>query len=266
MGGKVQSLPTVFCVATVEDRVPRVRRLRTIKKLADKCLKVMHAQFEAIYAPSGRPSVPPERLLKGQLLIALFSIRCERQLCEQLEYNLSYRSFPDTDLVEPVCYPTSFTQNRDWILSTDAAPELLKQVMVLARGKRLMRQDHFPVDGSFINACASHKSFRPNDVDDDADNNRWSSFKRQNRSAVIPHVALSESAIRHSAVADEVSSSPEYRASLFVWRRIEQIFGWIREVSGFRPTRYRGEFKVRSHGHLVATAYNLLRIAMFLPA
>jgi len=355
MRGKVQSQPSMLCLGTVEDRVPKGHPLRAIKQLADECLKVMDEQFEAIYAMSGRPSVPPERLLKGQLLIALYSIRSERQLCEQLEYNLLYRWFLDMDLIERVFDPTTFTQNRDRLLSSDAAHELLKQIVLLAHGKGLMSPDHFSVDGSLIEAWASHKSFRPKDEDSDDDNNRWSSFKGEKRSnethesktdpdarlarksnnqaaklcysahalmenrnglivdfevceasgtaerrmaiemvektpgvtatlaadkgydtqdfiadcidrGVAPHVARNESGNRRSAVSDEVASSPGYAVSLIVRRRIEQIFGWMKEVGGFRRTRFRGTPKVRAHGQLVAAAYNLLRIAKLLPA
>ena len=120
---------------TLDDRVPKGHPLRAIKRLADECLTAMNDRFDAAYAEVGRPSVPPERLLKGQLLIALYSVRSERQLCEQLEYNLLLRWFLDMDFVEAVFDPTSFTQNRDRLLSTDAACEFLKRVVELARGK-----------------------------------------------------------------------------------------------------------------------------------
>jgi transposase len=174
----------MLCVGTVEDRVPKGHPLRAIKGLADECLKAMDAQFDAVYALVGRPSVPPERLLKGQLLIALYSVRSERQLCEQLEYNLLFRWFLDMDLVEAVFDATSFTQNRDRLLASDVAREFLQRIVELARGKGLMSPDHFSVDGSLIEAWASHKSFRPKDEDDNDndDNNRWSSFKGEKRS------------------------------------------------------------------------------------
>jgi transposase len=176
----------MLCVGTVEDRVPMGHPLRAIKGLADERLKAMDAQFDAVYALVGRPSVPPERLLKGQLLIALYSVRSERQLCEQLEYNLLFRWFLDMDLVEAVFDATSFTQNRDRLLASDVAREFLQRIVELARGKGLMSPDHFSVDGSLIEAWASHKSFRPKDEDDNDndndDNNRWSSFKGEKRS------------------------------------------------------------------------------------
>lgn len=356
----------MLCMGSVDDRVPKGHPARAIKRLADECLKTMDAQFEAIYAANGRPSIPPERLLKGQLLMALFSVRSERQLCEQLEYNLLFRWFLDMDLVEPVFDPTSFSQNRDRLLATDVAGEFLKRVVELARGKDLMSPDHFSVDGSLIDAWASHKSFRPKneedrggkDGDDEGgkgDNNGWSGFKGEKRSnethasttdpdsrlarkssgqpaklcysahalmenrngllvdfevveangtaeretaikmiektpgetatlgadkgydtkdfiadcqdrGVTPHVARNEYARRRSAVPSEVSDTEEYRLSLIIRRRIEQIFGWMKEVGGFRRTRFRGTAKVRAHGQIVAVAYNLLRIAKLLPA
>jgi len=152
MRGKVTSQPSMLCVGTVEDRVPKGHPLRAIKGLADECLKAMDAQFDAVYALVGRPSVPPERLLKGQLLIALYSVRSERQLCEQLEYNLLFRWFLDMDLVEAVFDATSFTQNRDRLLASDVAREFLQRIVELARGKGLMSPDHFSVDGSLIEA------------------------------------------------------------------------------------------------------------------
>jgi transposase len=347
----------MLCIGSVEDRVPPGHPIRGIKRLADECLKAMDAQFEAMYSVRGRPSIPPERLLKAQLLMALFSVSSERTLCERIDYDLMFRFFLDMDMVEPTFDPTTFTQNRDRLLASDAAHAFLKQVVELGRSHSLMSAEHFSVDGTLIEAWASHKSFRPKDEDPDdkGDGNRWSGFKGEKRSNethesktdpdarlarkgsgqpaklsysahalmenrnglivdfevdaatgtaerdvaikmiertpgedatlaadkgydtkdfvqdctdrwVVPHMARNISGTRRSAVPDDIAATPEYAISIIVRRRIEQIFGWMKEVGGFRRTRYRGRPRVRAHGQLVAAAYNLLRISRLIAA
>lgn len=171
----------MLCLMSVEDRVPQDHPLRPIKKMADEALRELSPVFDEIYGSSGRYSVPPEYLLKALLLQALYSIRSERALCEQLQYNLLYRWFLDMDMLEEAFVPTTFTKNRDRLLKHHVAERFFDAVVSQAKGAGLMSSDHFSVDGTMIEAWASMKSFRPKDDDDD-DNNGWSDFRGKKRS------------------------------------------------------------------------------------
>lgn len=143
----------------------------------------MSELFDRMYADIGRPSVPPERLLKAQLLIALFSVRSDRQFCEQLRYNLLFRWFLDLDLDQASFDATTFSHNRARLIEHDAARAFLTQVVSLAKQRRLLSDDHFSVDGTLIEAWASIKSFRPKDEPPaGGDSNGWSDFKGTKRS------------------------------------------------------------------------------------
>lgn len=144
--------------------VPERHPIRRIKKLADECLAAMSPTFDAMYAATGRPSIPPERLLKASLLMALYSQRSERQFCEQLGYNLLFRWFLDMDMVEPTFDATVFTKNRERLLAHDVAGEFFRAVVEQARKARLMSAEHFTVDGTLIDAWASLKSFKKKDA------------------------------------------------------------------------------------------------------
>jgi transposase len=181
MRGSSPQQSSMLCLVSMEDRVPQDHPLRPMKKMADGALAELSPVFDAMYAEGGRPSVPPERLLKALLLQALFSIRSERQLCEQLQYNLLYRWFLDMDMVEETFAPTTFTKNRDRLLEHEVASQFFDAVVSQARGAGLMSSEHFSVDGTMIEAWASMKSFRPKDDDDD-DNNGWADFRGKKRS------------------------------------------------------------------------------------
>lgn len=180
MRGSTPKQSSMLCLVSVEERVPEDHPLRPLKKMADEALRELSSVFDTMYAEGGRPSVPPERLLKALLLQALFSVRSERQLCEQLQYNLLYRWFLDMDMLEDAFAPTVFTKNRDRLLKHDVAALFFEAVVGQARGAGLMSSDHFSVDGTMIEALASMKSFRPKDDDDD--NNGWSDFRGKKRS------------------------------------------------------------------------------------
>lgn len=169
----------MVCLVSPESRVPRDHPLRDLKKLADEALRGLSRIFNRMYAKTGRPSVPPERLLKALLLQALYSIRSERQLCEQLEYNLLYRWFLDMDMLEPAFDASTFSRNRDRLLDHEVAARFF--VAIRDQGAGLMSHEHFTVDGTMLEAWASLKSFRPKD-DDDNDGNGWGDFSGQSRS------------------------------------------------------------------------------------
>ena len=156
----------MLCLMSPEDRVPTEHPLRAIKKLADKALAGLSPVFDAMYAGTGRPSIPPERLLKATLLMALYTVRSERQFCEQLDYNLLFRWFLDMDMVEESFVPTVFTKNRDRLLAHDVAGEFFRAVVAQAKSAKLMSSDHFTVDGTLIEAWASLKSFKKKGDDD----------------------------------------------------------------------------------------------------
>jgi transposase len=169
----------MLCLVSPESRVPQDHPLRDLKKLADEALRALGRTFNRMYAKTGRPSVPPERLLKALLLQALYSIRSERQLCEQLEYNLLYRWFLDMDMMEPAFDASTFSRNRDRLLDHEVAVRFF--VAIRDQGIGLMSHEHFTVDGTMLEAWASLKSFRPKD-DDDSDSNGWGDFSGQSRS------------------------------------------------------------------------------------
>ena len=137
-----------------------------------------------MYSKTGRPSVPPERLLKGMLLIALYSIRSEVQFCEQLRYNFLFRWFLDMDMVEEPFDHCAFSDNRDRLIQHEATAKFFRKIVDQAKQAGLMSDDHFSVDGTLIEAWASMKSFRPKEDDDDRDANGWSDFKGKKRSNV----------------------------------------------------------------------------------
>jgi transposase len=154
---------TMLTLVSPERRVPTDHPLRSIKRWATEALSTMSATFDAMYSEVGRPSIPPERLLKATLLMAFYTVRSERLFCEQLGYNLLFRWFLDMDTVEEGFDPTVFTKNRKRLLDHDVAGEFFRVVVEQARMGGLMSDDHFTVDGTLIDAWASMKSFRAKD-------------------------------------------------------------------------------------------------------
>jgi transposase len=144
-----------------EQRVPANHPIRLIKELAEVALKELSPLFEQMYSEVGRPSIPPERLLKASLLMALYSVRSERMFCEQLDYNLLFRWFLDLSWDETGFDHSSFSRNRARLLEHDVAGEFFRTVVAEARELKLTSDEHFTVDGTLIEAWASLKSFRP---------------------------------------------------------------------------------------------------------
>lgn len=170
----------MICLVSPETSVPADHPIRALRLLADAALASLSPVFDEMYAAGGRPSVPPERLRKGQLLMALYTIRSERQLCEQLQYNLLFRWFLDMDLLEPAFDASTYSRNRDRLMSHEVAAAFF--MAVRDQGQDLMSREHFSVDGTLLEACASLKSFRPKEEDDEHDNNGWGDFRGQTRS------------------------------------------------------------------------------------
>ena len=146
---------------SAEERVPKSHPLRKIKRISEELLARMDKGLDSIYASTGRPSVPPEFILKASLLIAFYTIRSERQLCEQLEYNFLFRWFLDMAPNDRVPDHSTFSKNRERLLNQEIAAEFLAEVVRFAQGKDLVSDEHFTVDGTLIEAWASLKSFKP---------------------------------------------------------------------------------------------------------
>jgi transposase len=357
MRGTDTKQSSMLMLMSPESRVPAEHPLRAIKRLADAALAKLSPVFDAMYSSEGRPSIPPERLLKSMLLMALYTVRSERLFCEQLDYNLLYRWFLDMDMVEASFVPTVFTKNRDRLIAHDVAREFLLAVVAQARAAKLMSNEHFTVEGTLIEAWASLKSFKkkkdhddttpPDDsgnptvdfhgekrgnatheskTDPDAKLARKGNGKEaklsysahalmENRNGLVvdlhidiadgraerrnalelidknlpgqrritlsgdkgydtrdfvaecrqrnvtPHVAQNITKHRRSMIDGRTANQPGYAISQRVRKRVEEIFGWLKTVGGFRKTRYIGIGANQLAAHMMASAFNLLRIA-----
>jgi transposase len=359
--GRQDPQVSMLAFVDVESRIPLDHPLRTIKFVADEALAELSPVFDAMYADIGRPSIPPERLLKASLLISLYSVRSEQAFCEQLDYNLLFRWFLGMSVVEPSFDPSTFAKNRQRLLQHDVARQFFAAVVRRADERRLLSDEHFTVDGTLIEAAASLKSFRPkdeppSDAPPDDPGNPTVSFHGQQRSnathqsttdpearlarkgkgkeahlayaghvlmehrnglvvgfaltqatgtaerdaalqlvdevrtcgfhprtlagdknydtrqcvaelrqrGVTPHVAQNTSG-RRSAIDGRTTRHAGYGLSQWFRKRIEEIFGWMKTVGGFRRTRFRGLARTELAGYLVVAAYNLVRIARLAP-
>ena len=361
MRGRRQPQAMMLAFVDLEERVPRSHPLRVIKQFADRALVELSPVFDQMYAAAGRPSIPPERLLKASLLIALYSVRSERAFCEELEYHLLYRWFLDMQLMEPSFDQTTFSKNRQRVLQHAVAQRFFEAVVRQADELGLLSDEHFSVDGTLIEAAASLKSFRakdepPNSRPPDDPGNPSVDFRGERRSnathqsttdpearlakksrgaqvhlaymghalmenrngllvdfvltqatgtaerdtalrlvdaarrrgfhprtlgadkaydtrecvaglrqrGVTPHVTQNTSN-RRSAIDGRTTGRSGYTASQRIRKRVEEIFGWLKTVGGFRRTRYRGLARTQLAGYLVASAYNLVRLVRLAP-
>lgn len=167
-GNDDQLQPGMFSYVSLEERIPNDHPLRAVRKVTDEVLREMSKDFDGLYSKVGRPSIPPERLFRGLLLQVFYSIRSERLLMEQLDYNLLFRWFVGLEIDEPVWNHAVFSKNRDRLLNQEVAHQFFARVKAQAAG--LMSDEHFTVDGTLIEAWASQKSFkRKEDKDDGPD-------------------------------------------------------------------------------------------------
>jgi transposase len=362
MRGISEKQSIMFTLISAESRVPRDHPLRPIKRMAEEELERLSRVFDQMYSSVGRPSIPPERVLKSLLLIALYSVRSERQFCEQLDYNLLFRWFLDMNMVEESFDPTVFTKNRERLLNHEVGRLFFDAIVHKAREARLMSDDHFTVDGTLIEAWASLKSFRPKGeeksqrpTDGDSGNptvdfhgekrsnkthesttdpesrlmrkgrgkeaklsygahvlmeNRngllvdfqvtkatgraeeeaaEAMLKRQarkkirpktlggdkgydthdfvamlRRRQITPHVAANSERRGGSAIDGRTTRHRGYEISQRIRKKVEEIFGWMKTIGGFRRTRVKGEIRTQLTGWFVGAAYNLLRMAKLL--
>jgi transposase len=343
----------------LEERVPADHPLRSIKAIADEALAQLSPEFDRMYSSIGRPSIPPERILKASLLISLYSVRSERAFCEELDFNLLFRWFLDMQLMEPGFDATVFTKNRQRLLQHQVGQQLFDVVVLAADREGLLSDEHFTVDGTLIEAAASLKSFKRRDgsppPDDGDPGNPSVDFHGERRSNethqsttdpesrlfkkgkgkearlvfmghalmenrhgmlvdfqvteasgtaerdmvpvlldeakergfhprtlggdkgydtrdcvhsmrerhVSPHVSQNNRG-RRSAIDRRTTRHAGYTQSQRIRKRVEEIFGWMKTVGGFRRSRYRGLNRTGLAGHLVATAYNLVRMSRLL--
>jgi transposase len=163
MRGSDRQQADMYSYLSPEERVRASHPLRAIRGMADEALHNMSERFDMMYAKTGRPSIPPEKLLRAQLIQMLYSIRSERLLMEELDYSMLFRWFVGMNLDEPVWDVTVFTKNRDRLLEGDVAREFLCEVIAQAQAKGLTSDEHFTVDGTLVEAWASLKSFQRKD-------------------------------------------------------------------------------------------------------
>src|ERR1700682_2727851 len=160
MRGPDHQQSAIFSYLSPEQRVPSDHPLRAVRQMADTILAQLSLLFSRMYSDIGRRSIPPEKLLRALLLQVLYTVRSERMLMEQLEYNLLFRWFVGLNMDEAVWVPTVFSKNRDRLLEGDIAEKFCAQVLTQARVPHLLPDEHFSVDGTLIEAWASHKSFQ----------------------------------------------------------------------------------------------------------
>src|SRR5882757_2299526 len=161
MRGSDERAGSLFSYVDIEERVPASHPLRKVRAIVNAALAALDADFAKLYAADGRPSIPPERLLRAALIQILFSIRSERQLMDQMHYNLLFRWFVGLGIDDPVWVATVFTKNRDRLLNTDIARKFLAAILSEKAVTPLLSDEHFSVDGTLIEAWASMKSFQP---------------------------------------------------------------------------------------------------------
>lgn len=166
MRGKPEQQLAMLMSLSSEDLIPKDHPIRRIRKVVDEVLGEMDGDLDAMYSRIGRPSVPPEQLLKATILMALYSVRSERAFCERLNYDLLFKWFLDLPIDAKAFDATTFTKNRDRLLAAEVADRFFAAVVRQAKLRRYVSSEHFSVDGTLLEAWASHKSFKPNDGSD----------------------------------------------------------------------------------------------------
>ncbi|MBL8986058.1 MAG: IS5 family transposase [Gemmatimonadetes bacterium] len=222
MRGPESTQGQFFSYVALEDRIPADHPLRTMKALVEPVLAELSPRFAALYAADGRPSIPPEQLLRALLLQVLYTIRSERQLMEQLDFNLLYRWFVGLAVDAPVWHPTTFTKNRDRLLAGDIAAAFLTAVVRQAEQRRLLSREHYTVDGTLLEAWASQKSFQPRtgpgDDRDDDPRNPSVNFRGQRRTNAT-HASTTDPDSRLAKKGAGKEAKLSYQASVLLENR-----------------------------------------------
>ena len=234
----------MFSYVTMERRIPVDHPIRAIRAMADEALRQMDSTFSAMYARRGRPSIAPERLLRAQLLMVLYSISSEQRLMEQLNYNLLFRWFVGLEMDDAVWDPSVFSKNRERLIEAEVSQQLLLAVVEQAGARQLLSEEHFTVDGTLIQAWASRRSFREKpdppdrgtgargrkllrDTHESSTDPDARLYRKSNSGAVVPsylgHVITEN---RHglvvAAMATQAGNSEERRAALKMLRRLKR--------------------------------------------
>ncbi len=165
MRGTDEASGSLFSFVDLEERIPVKHPLRKIREVVNDALASLDAEFRALYTDFGRPSIAPERLIRASLIQILFSVRSERQLMEQMQYNLMFRWFVGLGIDDAVWVPTVFTKNRDRLLTTDMSRKVMAAILAHREVAPLLSDEHFSVDGTLVKAWASMKSFQPKAAD-----------------------------------------------------------------------------------------------------
>lgn len=222
MRGDDPNATHMFSYISPEQRVPADHPLRPIRQMTDAALQAMSPRFALLYSDIGRPSVPPEKLLRALLLQILYSIRSERQLMEQLDYNLLFRWFVGLNMDDRVWSATTFSKNRDRLLAGDIAQAFFAEVREAAAAAGLLSSEHFTVDGTLLEAYASLKSFQPKEgpsnPSDDDPSNPSVNFRGQRRSNQT-HQSTTDPDSRLFRKADGQPSRLAYNGSVLMENR-----------------------------------------------
>jgi transposase len=235
---------SVFSYVSLEERIAADHPLRPIRAMVDEALKTLSRRFSTLYAATGRPSIPPERLLRALLLQVLYSIRSERMLMEQLEYNLLFRWFVGLGMDDAVWVPTVFTKNRDRLLEGDVAEAFFEAVLAQGREQDLLSSEHFTVDGTLIEAWASQKSFRrtdgAGDEGDDDPGNPTVNFRGERRSnethtsTTDPEARLARKKGQTSRLAYMGHLLTENRSGLIVSALVTESDGYAERLAAIK--------------------------------
>lgn len=178
MRGEPHPQSSMFSYVDLESRIPEQHPIRKVRRVVDKALAHLEPTFDEMYSTQGRPSIPPEQLIRALLLQIVFTIRSERQLMERLDYDLMFRWFVGLGIDDPVWNHSTFSKNRDRLMRYHIDELFFDAIKQQAYAKRLMSREHFSVDGTLLDACASFKSFKPIDEEDDDPDNFHGSQRR----------------------------------------------------------------------------------------
>lgn len=185
MRGEINPQASMFSYVDIEKRIPNSHPIRKIRKIVDKALLELDDYFDLLYSEEGRPSIPPEMLLRASLLQILFTVRSERQLCERIDYDLMFRWFVGLSMDDKVWDHSTFSKNRDRLMAHEIDELLFQAIKKQAYAKKLLSREHFSVDGTLLEASASLKSFKPRGEprnDDSDDDNQGVNFHGEKRS------------------------------------------------------------------------------------
>jgi transposase len=252
MRGNDEQQGAVFSYINPEDRIPADHPLRQIRAMMNRALAELWAHFEALYARVGRSSIPPERLLRALLLQVLYSIRSERQLMEQIDYNLLYRWFIGLNPDDEVWDATVFTKNRDRLLAGEVSQRLRQAVLRQASEQQLLSEEHFTVDGTLIEAWASRKSFVPKDPPPSA-----GTGARGRKLLRDTHQSKTDPEARLYTKSQTLPSRPSYLGHVMIENRSGLVVAACATQSSARAEREAAlamlEQRGRSPGQITAT-------------